>query len=332
MKKKHDPSLGDARALRNLDDHSPLSTLAATKAFLAATSSKDLPGIKDLHDRLQALTEYLKRQGAEETEVAEHAEATVMTQKRMGELLPEITGGKAGRASADIRNKGESNTPLLSDLGITKIQSSRWQKLANETPERFEGYLRRVRRQAVAATRAGAIKPEDETATSHEAGYDSDEWYTPAIHVEAAREVLGGIDLDPASNKIAQKTVKADEYFTKKDDGLALEWHGRIFLNPPYSNKLAREFADKLLTEIESGRVTSAILLQNANTDTGWFHKLAEEATALCLTRGRVPFVQSDGEPGANRYGSVFFYFGDNLRLFDQVFSLHGLVLKKVRS
>jgi hypothetical protein len=30
--------------------------------------------------------------------------------------------------------------------------------------------------------------------------------------------------------------VRADTFFAKDDDGLAHEWHGRIWLNPPYTN------------------------------------------------------------------------------------------------
>jgi hypothetical protein len=44
--------------------------------------------------------------------------------------------------------------------------------------------------------------------------------YTPAAHIEAARAVLGTIDLDPASNAQAQQTVKAEQFFTPEDDGL----------------------------------------------------------------------------------------------------------------
>lgn len=60
------------------------------------------------------------------------------------------------------------------------------------------------------------------------------ERYTPAEYIAAVREVLGEIDLDPASSALAQETVRAIEHFTVDDDGLAQEWHGRVFLNPPY--------------------------------------------------------------------------------------------------
>jgi hypothetical protein len=54
------------------------------------------------------------------------------------------------------------------------------------------------------------------------------ELYTPAKYIEAARLVLGKIDLDPASNEIAQRTVRAERHFTVETDGLNQEWHGRV--------------------------------------------------------------------------------------------------------
>src|SRR5262245_6844094 len=62
------------------------------------------------------------------------------------------------------------------------------------------------------------------------------EWYTPPAYLEAARLVLGGIDLDPASSDVAQRRVRAGRYFTKKDDGLSRPWRGRVWLNPPYAS------------------------------------------------------------------------------------------------
>ena len=61
----------------------------------------------------------------------------------------------------------------------------------------------------------------------------SAEHYTPAAYVEAARYVLGGIDLDPASCAMANATVQAKHYYTKDDDGLDNPWHGLVYLNPP---------------------------------------------------------------------------------------------------
>ena len=43
--------------------------------------------------------------------------------------------------------------------------------------------------------------------------------------------MLGEIDLDPASNDVAQKTAQAKRYFTAADGGTVKEWHGRVWLN-----------------------------------------------------------------------------------------------------
>ncbi|MBV8771497.1 MAG: hypothetical protein JO166_04065 [Deltaproteobacteria bacterium] len=47
----------------------------------------------------------------------------------------------------------------------------------------------------------------------------------PPEIVKAVRRLMGGIDLDPASNEIAQEVVGAARYFTKDDDALPHEWY-----------------------------------------------------------------------------------------------------------
>ncbi len=67
--------------------------------------------------------------------------------------------------------------------------------------------------------------------TSAESGF---EYYTPPIWTEAARALMGHIDLDPASCEIANQTVKAKAYFTKQNDGLSQPWHGHVWMNHPF--------------------------------------------------------------------------------------------------
>lgn len=63
---------------------------------------------------------------------------------------------------------------------------------------------------------------------------NSNEHYTPPEYIEAARRVMGGIDLDPASAKtVNDETVKAGSIYTIEDNGLSKNWGGRVWLNPP---------------------------------------------------------------------------------------------------
>ena len=137
----------------------------------------------------------------------------------------------------------------------------------------------------------------------------NEEWYTPPQFLEAARDVLGQFDLDPASSDAAQKHVQAARYFDKEHDGLGFEWRGRVWLNPPYSQPAIGEFVRKLVVELGEGNVTQAIMLTHNFTDTAWFHKAAAVATAICFTRGRVKFLNPAGEEAAPTQGQAFFYF-----------------------
>jgi phage N-6-adenine-methyltransferase len=172
---------------------------------------------------------------------------------------------------------------------------------------------------------APPTRPAD-TPLSAMPGYDGDEWYTPAEYLEAARAVMGGIDLDPATCAAAQEVVQARAFFTKEDDGLAQEWRGRIWLNPPYSAALTPRFVDKLCTEYDVGRIDEAIVLVNNATDTAWFHNLLGRFPA-CFLRKRVPFWRPGHKGGGARQGQVIFYLGPNTGKFWTVFSPLGVVV-----
>lgn len=152
---------------------------------------------------------------------------------------------------------------------------------------------------------------------------DGDEWYTPAVYIEAARKVMGGIDLDPASCAAANETVKAIAFYTLADNGLERPWEGRIFMNPPYSE--TDKWVSRLLWMHANGMLDQAIVLANAKTETAWFNDLWDVAGTVCLVRSRIAFVPGDGGNAATgRHGSAIFYIGPNGGKFAETFSAFG--------
>jgi ParB family chromosome partitioning protein len=159
---------------------------------------------------------------------------------------------------------------------------------------------------------------------SHNSG--ENEWYTPPEFIEAAREVLGAIDLDPASSEIAQRTVQAGTFYTKDDDGLTKDWAGRVWMNPPYSHPLVGQFCDKISQEAGCGKVSEAIVLVNNATETQWFRAIVPVASAICFIAGRIKFLDQDGNPGAPLQGQAAIYLGTNPSRFAESFCKFGFV------
>lgn len=193
--------------------------------------------------------------------------------------------------------------------------------------------------QWVSAMESGAIRPDMErkditklrTGGNHRAlGTGENEWYTPPEYIEAARNVLGVIELDPASSDAAQQSVNAQSYFTQEDDGLVKDWSGRIWMNPPYAQPYIMQFVEKLCDEYSAQNVTEAIALTHNYTDTRWFQMAASNASAMCFTRGRIGFVDPDGNKAAPTQGQTFFYFGDDVNKFSSYFKQFGFVVSLV--
>jgi len=158
---------------------------------------------------------------------------------------------------------------------------------------------------------------------------DSYEWYTPLNCLEAARAVMGGIDLDPASCVAAQQLVKAKRFYTKEEDGLAQDWRGKVWLNPPYCMPEIEQFVDQVIASHLAGQVTQAVVLTNNATDTVWFHRLLAYARLACFTKGRIKFYGPDGEVATGaRQGQVFFYLGPNAAGFVEKFREFGTLVR----
>lgn len=141
--------------------------------------------------------------------------------------------------------------------------------------------------------------------------------------------MLGGIELDPASCKLANRAIEAERFCTVETDGLAREWKAEtVFLNPPYgrrdgvSNQLL--WSQKLIAEYQAGNVGAAILLVNAATSEKWFKPLFD--FPLCFTDHRIRYVPPPERVQKDRptKGNAFAYFGNNSQAFFREFAAFG--------
>lgn len=160
----------------------------------------------------------------------------------------------------------------------------------------------------------------------------NDEWYTDSRYIEAARKVMGSIDLDPASCAEANTRVKATRYYTKADDGLAHEWSGNVWLNPPFGKidgkSTIKLFIRKLLDEYERGHVSQAIYLITGKNNSVWFRWIWDYP--VCFPHEHVYFRRPDGSVKDQMFGVLFAYLGPNEQRFIDVFQQFGTVAKRV--
>jgi ParB family transcriptional regulator, chromosome partitioning protein len=152
------------------------------------------------------------------------------------------------------------------------------------------------------------------------------EWFTPSGIIALVVETMGGIDLDPASCALANKVVGATVFHTLADDGLAHQWAGRVFLNPPYSK--ISSFVAKLVAETAAGRVTEFIMLTANSSDSAWFQKAAAVSSAICFPARRIKFISPHSlAPASPPTGQAVFYRGAHAAKFAEVFAPLGRIV-----
>lgn len=176
----------------------------------------------------------------------------------------------------------------------------------------------------------------------------NNEWYTPLPIVRACRQLLGGIDVDPATTALVNHTrVHAAEYYDQAKDGLRQHWVGRVLLNPPGGRDgrvpAVVTWWAKLLEEYWTGRCKAAVFISfnfEAIRHTA-AHSLCRQVGVLefptFIPHRRIEFdrLVEDGPlmgqfcPGGSpRYANAITYLGDQLaeHLEDECpFAEHGV-------
>jgi len=84
------------------------------------------------------------------------------------------------------------------------------------------------------------------------------------------------------------ENAKCEDYFTKRDNGLARLWSGSCWLNPPYGREIGA-WVRKAAESAIDGWATVVCLLP-ARTDTAWWHDYVIPFGEITFLRGRLRF------------------------------------------
>ena len=146
-----------------------LTRYDAARRALAEAHSVD--EVKDVRDKAVAMQTYA-RQAKDTTLITQATEIRMRAERRAGELLIEMAERKerdSGKGNRNPALKSQEVTPKLADLGVSKMQSSRWQKLAAFDQDQFEAKVASSSERAYDAMVNGFVKHVDKERAAEEA-------------------------------------------------------------------------------------------------------------------------------------------------------------------
>jgi hypothetical protein len=128
-----------------------LAKISAARMALATVSTLD--DVLQIRDAMEAVRTYIKaaQAGLEAQNLA--AEIKLRAERKAGEMLAEMElhGG-------DRRSKSHDVTLNLADLGISKMQSSRWQLQSKLPEEDYASIVEQCNRSGIELTQAAVLR------------------------------------------------------------------------------------------------------------------------------------------------------------------------------
>lgn len=132
------------------------------------------------------------------------------------------------------------------------------------------------------------------------------DWVTPRYILDA----LGEFDLDPCAGAVIPWPT-AREMVSPPTDGLRIEWHGRVWLNPPYGNP-----QNPWLKKLRDHGNGIALVPVCTETKERWFRYVWGHNAGICYLKGRISFHHPDGSlpgNGINQACCLIAYGKENL-------------------
>ncbi|MBM7592275.1 DNA N-6-adenine-methyltransferase [Brevibacillus fulvus] len=133
---------------------------------------------------------------------------------------------------------------------------------------------------------------------------NTDLWETPQDFFDKLNEEFG-FELDVCA---LPENAKCERYFTPDTNGLAQEWTGVCWMNPPYGRQIGKWVQKAYESSLKGATV---VCLVPARTDARWWHDYCMKGE-IRLVRGRLKF-------GGSKWNAPFpnavVIFGKNARI-----------------
>lgn len=125
----------------------------------------------------------------------------------------------------------------------------------------------------------------------NESLYSSDkmDWETPAFLFQKLNEEFN-FTCDVCA---VESNAKCDEFYTPEIDGLSQNWHGTIWMNPPYGREVSK-WVKKAHEQSQQGCV--CVCLLPVRSDTRWWHDYVMNASEVRLLSKRLSFEGSNNK------------------------------------
>ena len=130
----------------------------------------------------------------------------------------------------------------------------------------------------------------------------ADDWGTPQKVFDDLNAEFG-FTVDVCANA---NNFKVANYFDLAQDGLAQEWRGVVWMNPPYGRSIKLWMAKAYESWLQGATV---VCLIPARTDTVWWHDYAAKASEVRFIRGRLKFERPDVKSDAAPFPSAIVIF-----------------------
>ena len=120
----------------------------------------------------------------------------------------------------------------------------------------------------------------------------NDELYTPKFIFDQLGCVF---DLDVASSDNENIQVPTKSRFTIEDDALVQEWHGLVWMNPPFSKP--SPWVDKWLAH------GNGVALLPLSGNSQWWQRMWKSEASVIMMRPNIGFLNTEGEEKKIMYG-----------------------------